>query len=181
MRVSSGFARGKNLKVPKIPGVRVSQEIVRQAIFSILSERILNTICLDLYAGSGSIGIEALSKGATWCDFVDINPEATQTIKENLKATSFDLNSRVFTQDSLKYVGNCGKSYDLIFMDPYYDQAVHKHIFKTLPMILKKEGILIFLHGKDIKIEDLLLNSSFSLRETRKYGASYVTFLILKS
>ncbi|OGC50107.1 hypothetical protein A2716_01420 [candidate division WWE3 bacterium RIFCSPHIGHO2_01_FULL_40_23] len=177
MRISSGSAKNKKLIAPKIPGIRISQEIVRQAAFSIVGSKIKDAICLDLYAGSGSIGIEALSRGAEWCDFVDINPEASKTINENLKHTDLFLKSQVFTQDSLKYVLNCHKKYDLIFLDPYYDQIAHKHIFKSLPEIMNKEGLIVFLHGKELKIDKYLEDTVLKLGEERRYGATNVSFI----
>lgn len=180
MRVSSGVAKGKNLKVPKVSGMQPSQEIVRGAIFAILFDKIKGALCLDLYAGSGSIGIEALSRGAQWCDFVDINRESTNTIEENLKATKLEGYAQVFTQDSLKYIGNCTKKYDIVFLDPYYDDIAYKHIFKTLPLVLKDESVVIYLHGKNIETEHQLEGSEFKVVDERKYGATVVSLLKLQ-
>lgn len=179
LRISSGVAKNKALKSPKIPGIKLAQEIVRQALFAILDEKIKNALCLDIYAGSGSIGIEALSRGAGWCDFIDINKEATNTIKENLKLTGLELKAQVYTTDSLKYLSNTEKNYDIIFLDPYYDQASHKHIFKVLPQALKKDGVIIFLHGKGLDVSNQLENTELKLLDERKYGATYLTLIKL--
>ncbi len=179
MRISLGLAKGKTLQSPDIPGIRLTQEIVRQAIFAILVEKIKKADCLDLYAGSGSIGIEALSLGASWCDFVDINPMATRAITTNLKKCGFELMGRVATQDALKFIGTAEREYDIVFMDPYYDQIAHKHIFKTLPSVLKPDGVVVFLHGKNLNPIDSIQGTDFTILDQRKYGATIATFLKL--
>ncbi len=177
MRISSGVAKGRLLKVPKIPGIRLTTELVRNAVFSILSEKVLNSVCLDLFAGSGSIGIEALSRGAKWCDLVDINPEAVEAINQNLKECGFELSAKAFTQDSLKYVTNYPKKYDIIFMDPYYDQVTHKHLFKVLPEIMNSDGYLVLLSGNLLQVSKLIEGSTLKLKDQRKYGVTFVSFL----
>ena len=84
MRISGGFARGLTLKVPKISDIRPSQEMVRQAVFSILSDRVQGAQVLDLYAGSGSYGLEALSRGAAHATFIDSNGEAIRATRKLL-------------------------------------------------------------------------------------------------
>ena len=171
------MAKGKILKSPKVPGIKLSQEIVRQAIFAILAEKVDGAICLDLYAGSGAIGIEALSRGAAECDFIDNNEECVSTIKENLRNCHFDLNHEVLREDSLKYVSNAAKNYDIIFMDPYYDQASHKHIFKMLPRIMNANSTIVFLHGSKLNAVDFLDGKELKIVDERKYGATVTTFI----
>lgn len=179
MRVSSGTAKGRVLKAPNIEGIRISQEIVRGAIFAILFDKIKNAKCLDLYAGSGSVGIEALSRGASSCDFVDSENESTKTIEENLKQTKLTENSQIFTQEVIKFIGSTQKKYDIVFLDPFYNDTAYKHIFKTLPMIMEKDAVIIFLHGKNIDIANYLANTSLTSFDQRKYGATIVDFLKL--
>ena len=178
MRISSGFAKNKKILSPKIPGIMLTQEIARLAIFSMLGERVQDANCVDLYAGSGSLGLEALSRGAASCDFVDINMEATNTIEENFKMHDLmSMKGATFTQDVIKYVSNTQKEYDIVFLDPYYDQSVHKHMFKLLPNIVQTGGVIVFLHGKDLNLESTLEGTKLKIVDERHYGASYVTFL----
>lgn len=180
IRISSGTAKNRKLKAPQIPGIRLAQEVVRQAIFAILADKIENAKCLDLYAGSGSIGLEALSRGASWCDFVDINPQSTQAIEANIKYCRFEANAQVHQVDALKYVSNCEVLYDIIFVDPFYGQVNLKHLFKMLPQILKRDGLLFFLHGKEASVDQIIEDTPFKVTDERKYGASHVSLLELQ-
>lgn len=180
LRVSGGVAKGRNLIVPKVPGIRITQEIAREALFSIISDHIKDAVCLDLYAGSGSVGIEALSRGASWCDFVDINDESQKAVVISLKYCGFELSSHFYKDDATKFATSCTKRYNYIFMDPYYDQAVHKHIFKLLPNLLEKDGTVVFFHGKELITRGLVENSRFEVTDERAYGATILSFLTLK-
>ena len=84
LRITSGTAKNKKIRVPKIQEFQAVQEVAKLAIFSMLGEKVVDATCLDLFAGSGNMGIEALSRGAKWCDFVDKNRKSTDVIKENL-------------------------------------------------------------------------------------------------
>jgi len=179
MRISSGLAKNKTLEAPRVPGIRLTQEIVREAVFSIIGDAIQNTVCLDLYAGSGSIGIEALSRGAKWCDFVDTNYESTRAIQKNLVKCGFELMAKVYTEDAVKYVGNSERKFDFVFMDPYYTQLTYKHIIKRLPEVLKPQGMVVFLHGKDLIASDFVKDSRLKVTDERKYGATVASFLVV--
>jgi 16S rRNA (guanine966-N2)-methyltransferase len=125
VRVISGTARGRALKMPKDPrGARTTRPMadkIKEALFSVLAslgveaERVL-----DLYAGSGSIGIEALSRGASWCDFVDRDRYAAQAIRENLENLGFGNMGRVHQVPVLTAVSAAREPYDLIAFDPPY-------------------------------------------------------------
>jgi 16S rRNA (guanine966-N2)-methyltransferase len=125
MRVVSGSARGRALKMPKDPkGIRTTRPMtdkIKEALFDVLAslgveaERVL-----DLYAGSGSLGIEALSRGATWCDFVERDPFATRAIRENLESVGFADNARVHQTQVETAIQTSREPYDLILFDPPY-------------------------------------------------------------
>lgn len=178
MRITAGNAKGKKLHVPEIPGIKLSQEVVRQAIFSIIGERIKNCVCLDLFAGSGSIGLEALSRGSAWCDFVDNNNESIQTIIQNIKICSFSNNSSVQKSDALKYLLKTEKRYDFVFLDPFYRSINLKHLFKTLEKILIPQGKIFFLHDKNSDIKEIVGGSNFKIKDQRFYGATGLTVLV---
>lgn len=177
VRIASGTAKNINLYMPAIPNFRAVQEVVRHSLFSIIGERIHGAVCLDLYAGSGSLGIEALSRGAAWCDFVDINYVAKQMIQKNLQKCSFTEKSEIITKDALKYVASTTKQYDFIFIDPFYKITAHRHLFKTLHKIIKQQGWIIFMHGDALPIQELVINTQLSVITRKKFGKGCFTIL----
>lgn len=125
MRVVAGSARGRALKLPKDPrGVRTTRPMadkIKEALFSVLASLGVEADrVLDLYAGSGSIGIEALSRGATWCDFVDRDRYAAQAVHENLAGVGFSDLGRVHQSPVLAFLKGIREPYDLVLFDPPY-------------------------------------------------------------
>jgi 16S rRNA (guanine966-N2)-methyltransferase len=121
MRVVGGKVKGKRLKGAVSAGVRSTTGRVRAAIFNILhGELYQEGRVLDLYAGSGSLGIEALSRGAAWADFVEQDRRQCQVIRSNLEATGFSSNSRVHCSDVTRSLGVLAGAYQLVLMDPPY-------------------------------------------------------------
>ena len=198
IRVTSGTAKNTKLNTPQTEGFRAVQDIVKQSIFSILGDKVENAVCLDLYAGSGSLGIEALSRGAKWCDFVDKDHEAKKVILENLARCKFENNYEVFNKNSVKFAEKiAGKSknemnvkereaknepakkYDLVFLDPFYENTSHKHLIKLLESILVDGGFTIFLHGEKLDMKKLLTDTKLKIITQRKFGKSYFDILTL--
>jgi 16S rRNA (guanine966-N2)-methyltransferase len=177
LRVSGGTAKGRKLVIPAVPGIRITQEVAREALFAIIGDEIKGSTCLDLYAGSGSVGIEALSRGAIWCDFVDMNNESQKAVTESLKYCGLETYAHFFKDDATKYCANTTRKFNFVFMDPYYDQAIHKHIFKLIPNLLEKDGILFFFHGKELNAKDVTSTSILEVYEERTYGATVISFL----
>lgn len=177
-RVTTGSAKGRNLKVPnKIKDIRVPQDVFKLALFSILGEKINNAVCLDLYAGSGSLGIEALSRGAKLCHFVDKHRNAYETILENLNVCKLDKKGEVFQDDSTKFAANADKIYDVIFLDPFYDDTKHKFLMQNLEEILKDGGVIAFSHGNELDIEETISNTNLEVFTQRRFGNAYLTVL----
>jgi 16S rRNA (guanine966-N2)-methyltransferase len=121
MRVIAGTAKGHHLKFPKGTRTRPATDLVRGAIFSILE----NTAdgwsrVLDLFSGSGALGIEALSRGAGWVDFVELEPKCCGIIKENLEKTQLASRAHVYCTNVIKAISFLNKEYDIILMDPPY-------------------------------------------------------------
>jgi 16S rRNA (guanine966-N2)-methyltransferase len=123
MRVIAGRAKGRGLKSPR-DSTRPTTELVRGAIFSILQPMVNNSWrVLDLYAGSGALGIEALSRGASWVDFVENNPRCCATIRENLERTGFTSQAKVYCCSVNKALSMLSGAYDAIFLDPPYSDS----------------------------------------------------------
>ncbi len=126
MRIGGGVARGRTVKTPPGGRTRPTSDLVRGAIFSMLAARGADLSCiLDLYAGSGALGIEALSRGGEWCDFVERDPRACTTIRENLQATGFADRGAVHCVDAKQLVTRLGGGpYTVVLADPpYADEA----------------------------------------------------------
>jgi 16S rRNA (guanine966-N2)-methyltransferase len=124
MRVITGKAKGHRLKFPKGTATRPATDLVRGAIFSIL-ENVAGdwSQVLDLFSGSGALGIEALSRGAGWADFVESEPRCCGIIKENLEKTKLSAQAHVYCCDVVKALSLIDKEYNIILMDPPYSNA----------------------------------------------------------
>ncbi|HID95691.1 MAG TPA: 16S rRNA (guanine(966)-N(2))-methyltransferase RsmD [Candidatus Latescibacteria bacterium] len=148
IRIVSGTAKGRFLRTPKGRRTRPVIERVREAIFDILSEKVEGARVLDLFAGSGSLGIEALSRGAKEAVFVDSSLIAVATIRSNLKTLGFMDRSEILPGDSRKVIERLGRDnrkFDLIFSDPPYKKRMTKEILETLVAwdVLAGDGVVV--------------------------------------
>lgn len=126
MRVIAGYAKGRRLKMPRSADIRPTLDKVKEALFDILGEEVAEKKVLDLYAGSGSLGIEAISRGAKAAIFIDYNPESIKVVKDNLESLNFQNKAKVLRLDfsrALGYLASQGKRFDLVFLDPPYGKA----------------------------------------------------------
>jgi 16S rRNA (guanine966-N2)-methyltransferase len=119
MRIVGGKWEGRALVSPS-GRVRPTAELVRDAWMSALAERLPGARVLDLYAGSGALGLEALSRGASSCDFVESDPSALHALKANLAALRLRSSTRIFKRDALEFIRGLDQRYDLVFADPPY-------------------------------------------------------------
>ncbi len=177
LRVISGSAGGRILKSPPAAGIRPTSDRVREAIFEILSSRIVNIArVLDLYSGSGAMGIEALSRGAAHCDFVEANAKVCQVIKQNLILTRLLDQAKLFEEPVNRALGRLTGSYDLVVADPpyEYDRAESELEDIVEKGLLEREGIVVVEHSKrrDWPHELAGLNRFLS----RRYGDANVSF-----
>jgi 16S rRNA (guanine966-N2)-methyltransferase len=188
LRVCSGTAKGKILKSPKGTGVRPTSARVRQAIFSAVADRIGGSSLLDLYAGTGAIGIEALSRGAAEAVFVELSPTCVKTIKENLECTGLSHRAMILKGDVLKILRDLGRhnrKFDLIIADPPYDVRRDRGAKKSLAektlkaldenAILRSNSLVVVEHpqlGSGLELPD-----SLRLLSVRKYGDTAVSIL----
>lgn len=176
MRITAGAAKGHTLSVPGgVRDLRPTQGIVRLAIFNILGDKIKNASCLDLYSGTGSLGIEALSRGAQECDFVDISDKALEALKRNLTYSRFLGKTKIFRKRAQSFLAESSNQlYDLIFLDPPYGEIPHD-VLRLLNQHLKKDGVVIYLHHQKAIFTASLGNLKVAME--RKYGATAVSFL----
>ena len=177
VRVISGFSRGRKLKEPTGFDIRPTSDMVKESIFNIVQFDIEGRRILDLYAGTGQLGIEALSRGAGSAVFIDSKPDAVKLIKENLKLCGFEDMASVFTREALLYLENSEK-FDLIFVDPPYDSPLAG---KTIQKIIKVDkldtnGIIVCETRVDYVFPDAAL--PYSLQKEYKYGSVKITLFV---
>lgn len=154
MRVISGKARGVNLKTPEGLLTRPTIDRVKEALFSIINFDIPASNVLDLFGGTGQLGIEALSRGAKSAVFVDQREDACKLIKENLKRTKLEQDAKVVRMDYLDYLKRCREKFDIIFLDPPYAEVFLENALKCITEIdiLQSGGIIVAERplGKDL-------------------------------
>jgi len=180
MRVIAGEYRGRILKIPKGAEVRPTQDRVREAIFNIIREQVPGSKVLDLYAGSGAFGIEALSRGAHLSVFVDNNTSCIKTIKSNLSALGkMAQSSEVLKLDAVTSISRFRKEsrkFNIIFLDPpYYKELARNSLLKIdACVILSPQSLVIAEHfKKDVMPEKT--DNLFLFRE-KKYGDTVISF-----
>ena len=142
MRVITGTARGRRLRTPENYDIRPTTDNVKESLFNIIQFDVEGRKVLDLFAGTGQLGIECLSRGADSVVFVDESREAVNIVKDNLKTCG--LSASVLQMDALSYLRGCGK-FDLIFVDPPYDSNLYEDVLKIINSvdILSDGGIII--------------------------------------
>ena len=145
MRVISGKARGIQLKTPEGQLTRPTIDRVKEALFSIINFDIPLSEVLDLFGGTGQLGIEALSRGAKRAVFVDQREDACRLIRENLRRTRLEADGRVVRADYMDYLRRCKEKYDIIFLDPPYAEVFLENALKCITEIdiLRSGGIIV--------------------------------------
>ena len=153
MRVITGSARGRRLKTPENYDIRPTTDNVKEAVFNILQFDIEGRRVLDLFAGTGQLGIECLSRGAASAVFIDRDREALRIVRENLGACG--LTGTVICADALAYLKSCGQ-FDLIFIDPPYDSGLYDEVLHTIMQVdkLSEGGIIIVEARRDTPLPE---------------------------
>lgn len=175
MRVITGKARGVSLKTPEGLTTRPTADRVKEALFSIIQFEIPGAAVLDLFGGTGQLGIEALSRGAKSAVFVDAGESACRLIRENLKRTRLEDQARVVRSDYLDYLKRCRETYQIIFLDPPYAEVFLENALKCITEIdiLQSGGIIVAERplGKDLPWEF----PGYQRSRDYKYGKTLLT------
>ncbi len=169
MRVISGKYKGLELKGFELDGTRATMARVRESLLAMLDPFIDESICLDLFAGTGSLGIESLSNGASKVYFNDINPKAVRIIKDNLQTLKIN-NLNVTNYDffkALKYYQENNFIFDIIFLDPPYDMKVIEKIFSQIDNITKAGSVIVCEIAKNYHP---VIDTPYTLIKDRNYG-----------
>lgn len=175
MRVITGTARGRRLGELSGMDTRPTTDRVKEGLFNIIQFDIEGRRALDLFAGTGQLGIECLSRGAAHCTFVDQRKDAVALVRENLKTTDLADRAKVVQGDALSFLDSAGETYHLIFLDPPYDANLLEPALKRIAGIdiLAENGIIICESRAD---QDLLeLPLPYRKSKDYRYGKIKVT------
>lgn len=181
MRIIGGELKGRKLRSIRGTAIRPTSDRVRESIFNIIRQRVAGSKVLDLFAGTGALGIEALSRGAKTATFVDRSVSSLSIISRNLKSFKVEDRSKTIKWDIHKNL-NCLKTlpsfFDLVFMDPPYDMDIANRALENLHKCeaLEKEAMIVVEHSPKEKIE--IEAPVFSSADERRYGKTLVSFLI---
>jgi len=182
MRVISGSAKGRQLKSPKTAGTRPVMDRVKTALFDILAPRIKGTRFLDLFAGTGSIGIEALSRGAKSATFIELSAEVLKIVRENLRITGLERQAETLRADAFRFLESArasGRIYDIVYIaPPQYQQLAARAVAQLDAAPLTEPGGLVIaqIHPRERADFDSLSLRRLRLEDERRYGSTLLMF-----
>jgi len=170
MRITGGDKKGCILISPKNNKIRPSSDHIREVIFNIIGHNLSNKKVLDLFAGTGALGLEALSRGAEYVCFVDKSIESLNIIKRNLEITGYKNRASLIRKDLSKSFLKFKKRFDIVFIDPPYDSGLLAKIFNTLPVkdILEEKAVIVARSSKR-EVIPVYINY-MRLKDLRHYG-----------
>ncbi len=168
MRVITGIARGKNLKTLDGNDVRPTSQKVKEAVFSAIQFDIEGRRVLDLFAGSGQLGIEALSRGARSTVFVDNSAASIKIIKQNIESTGFENLSKVYMSDYSSFTAMSRDIFDIVFLDPPYKQGLLVPALKSVLPLMSDFGIIVCEYPPEVEIPESI--GGFQIAKTYRYG-----------
>lgn len=176
MKIIAGLNKGKSLKVAR-SGIRPTKGIVRSAIFNILGKKVNDAWILDVFAGTGALGIEALSRGAKFCTFIENHPKI---LIKNIKELNLTAKTEIIRNDfrpALKQLRE--RKFDIIFIDPPYEKDYLTHAMKLLYIysLIAKNGIVVAEHTH---FNPCTFPSEYILLKEKRYGDTIVSSLTLK-
>lgn len=190
MRVVTGEAKGRRLKGPRTPGTRPIIDRVKTALFDILSTRVEDARFLDLFAGTGSVGIEALSRGAASATFIEMNYSVLKLVRENLKITGLGDRAETLRTDAFKFLqsnspgnqslpGNQKREYDIIYVAPPQYQGMAARALQLLdnsPLVPDTGLVIVQIHPKERSVVAAIPLTRLSLTDERRYGSTLLMF-----
>ena len=173
MRVITGEARGRKLVTLEGEDVRPTTDRVKEGMFNIIQFDVEGANVLDLFAGSGQLGIEALSRGAKHCTFIDSANRSIEVVKQNLKSVGFEKRASVFCGDSKMYIGLSKDKFDIAIIDPPYNKNIIDAVLPSVAEKMTDYGVIIC----ESALEEVLPQSAgeFSIHREYKYGKIKLT------
>lgn len=178
MRVISGSARSLRLKTIEGNGTRPTTDRIKETLFNMINDRMYDCRFLDLFSGSGAIGIEALSRGAREAVFVENNKKAVSCIKENLKFTKLIDRAQIIERNAESAVAGLSGRFDVIFMDPPYDNEYEKRILELISKsdIADRDTLIIVEASLDTKM-DYLNEYGYDIVKEKTYKTNKHIFI----
>ena len=176
MRVIAGTARGRPLVAPRGTATRPITDRVKETLFGILGDRVIDAHVLDLYAGSGSVGIEALSRGAASCAFVEHDRRAVAAIRENLERAGVAEHASVHATHVLRYLDlSADDRFEIAFMDPPYEERAILAPLERLVAHLAPGAMVVVKHHWRTEIPE---PPGLTRSRERRFGETTLTFLV---
>ena len=181
MRIIGGLARGTKLYTLEGLNTRPTLDKVREAIFNILQNNIRDTVVLDLFAGSGAVGLESISRGAKKAILCDNNKQAIQIINKNAQKMRVEDKVQILCIDYENFLSNTQEKFDLIYIDPPYNTDYISNSIKLINdrNLLAHEGVIIAETDEEERVKDEIdkLKTSINIYDTRKYGRARLIFM----
>ncbi len=173
MRVITGSARGRKLLSPAGNDIRPTSDMVKEAMFSILQNELEGAMVLDLFAGSGQLGIEALSRGARFAVFVDSSREAQEIVRSNLQSTQLAELGRVAAMDYQAFLAGSKDTFDIALIDPPYQQGIVEKVLPLLIPKMRESGVIICETDAKEQLPERV--GSFVCTKEYRYGRKKLT------
>ncbi len=177
MRIVAGSAKGRKLFTPIGMDIRPTTDKVKEAMFSILQFDLPDKRVLDLFAGTGQLGIEAISRGAAFAYFTDASRKAVELINKNVDAAGFRQSSRVIQTDAFTFLNACGEKFDIVLLDPPYENGLCTRAFESLPRILNEHSIVVC----ETRPEETLPASIGALQLAKQYKYSNIRLSVYRN
>ncbi|MBU1742880.1 MAG: 16S rRNA (guanine(966)-N(2))-methyltransferase RsmD [Proteobacteria bacterium] len=180
LRIIAGRFKGRRLRVPRGQAVRPTTERVREAVFDILGPRVAGAVVLDLFAGTGAMALEALSRGAARAVLIEANPESIRAANHNVEALEVADRVRIISRDARQGPGPGDDRFDLIFVDPPYGEATAAAALEGVGRSrrLHPDGIMIVEHAARLDLPDV--TSHLERIDQRRYGRTCVSFYVCR-
>lgn len=180
MRIIGGTSRGRRLAGPADPGTRPTAGQVKEALFNILAEKIPGARFLDLFAGAGAVGIEALSRGAGSATFVEIHPSACRLLRDNLRRCGFEDAASIRQVSAVRFLqqhvtDQAAPPYDIVFLDPPYHTEEGGKILPALgrSAIIPRDGVVVIEHFHKTRLADRI--GHLALIKSYRYGDTFLS------
>jgi 16S rRNA (guanine(966)-N(2))-methyltransferase RsmD len=168
MRIIGGLCKKKKLITPQDETIRPTTDRIKEAVFNAIQFQIQKKVFLDLFAGSGQMGLEALSRGAAGAIFIDQNPRAIATIRSNLYISGFKNNFQITRTDAFSFLKTKGLCFDIAYLDPPYHQNIINRVFPLVSQAISPNGIIICESSKKDQLPTQ--TNGFFSQKTYHYG-----------
>ena len=173
MRVITGSARGRRLETPSGNDVRPTTDVVKEAVFSVIQFSTEGRVFLDAFAGSGQMGVEALSRGAERAYFIDSSRKSVEVIRKNLKTTGLSDMAVLKHTDTLTFLDGTCEKFDIVFLDPPYRTGLLQKAIDKAANVVRDGGLIICEHPKEEVLPEE--TGDFAIKKNYRYGKIMIT------